>query len=221
MSIVYPLNGTSPQIDVPIGDTIAIFTQGIATIESAELYSNIPSIFSVYSAKPQINNEEVILGPFSTVKSFMITAESLPVYYEVGAENETKITIKSTINYGIPAYLQPNVTAKTTSTTLTASELLSLYITVNQGAGGPSALQLPLATSMDTALPLFTANVAFDFTLDNISTVGAEDATITTNTGWTLVGSMAVQSNDAVTSKSTGVFQAKKTGDGTWTLSRK
>lgn len=73
---------------------------------------------------------------------------------------------------------------------------------------------------MDTALPSSIANDAFDFSLINISTVAAEDADILTNTGWTLVGSMAVQSNDAITSKSSGRFRARKTGAGAWTLYR-
>jgi hypothetical protein len=71
---------------------------------------------------------------------------------------------------------------------------LAGIITVNQGGGATSSLTLPLATSMDTALPSSIANDAFDFSLINISTNAAEDADILTNTGWTLVGSMAVQS---------------------------
>lgn len=111
-------------------------------------------------------------------------------------------------------------TAKTTSATLTAAEVLAGIITVNQGAGATSSLTLPLATAMDTAMPDAAAGDAFDFSLINISTVAAEDADILTNTGWTLVGSMAVQSNAAITDKSAGRFRARKTGAGAWTLYR-
>lgn len=111
-------------------------------------------------------------------------------------------------------------TAKSTSATLTTAEVLAGIITVNQAAGATSSLTLPLATAMDTAMPDAAADDAFDFSLINTSTVAAEDADILTNTGWTLVGSMAVQSNDAITSKSAGRFRARKTGAGAWTLYR-
>lgn len=111
-------------------------------------------------------------------------------------------------------------TAKTTSTTLTAAELLTGILTVNQGGGAASALQLPLATAMDTALPKSAANQAFDFSLINISATAAESASITTNTGWTLVGDMDVAANSAATTKSAGRFRARKTGAGAWTLYR-
>lgn len=111
-------------------------------------------------------------------------------------------------------------TAKTTSATLTAAEVLAGIITVNQGGAATSSLTMPLATDMDTAMPDAAAGDAFDFSLINISTVLAEDADILTNTGWTLVGNMAVQSNAAITNKSAGRFRARKTGAGAWTLYR-
>lgn len=126
----------------------------------------------------------------------------------VGSASETVF-----FNQGAPA-------AKTVSATLTAAELLSKIITVNQGAAGASALQLPLATDLDTALPTSVAGDAFDFSVINISTVAAEDATITTNTGWTLVGNIDIASNAAATDKSAGRFRARKTGAGAWTLYR-
>jgi hypothetical protein len=117
------------------------------------------------------------------------------------------------VNQGTP-------TAKTTDATLTAAEVLAGIITVNQGGGGTSSLTLPLATAMDTALPDAAAGDAFDFSVINTSTVAAEDATLITNTGWTLVGEMTVESNDADRAASSGRFRARKTGSGAWTLYR-
>lgn len=111
-------------------------------------------------------------------------------------------------------------TAATVSATLTAAQVLAGIITVNQGAAGASAQQLPLATAMDTALPDSAANDAFDFSVINISAVAAESASVTTNTGWTLVGDMDVAANNAITTKSAGRFRARKTGAGAWTLYR-
>lgn len=110
--------------------------------------------------------------------------------------------------------------AQTVSATLTAANILTGIITVAQGAAGASALQLPLATAMDTALPSSVAGDALDFSLINISTVAAESASITTNTGWTLVGDIDVAANSAITTKSAGRFRARKTGAGAWTLYR-
>lgn len=130
-----------------------------------------------------------------------------------GADGVIILRSTTLVKQGAPA-------AKTTNATLTAAEVLTGIITVNQGAAGTSAQQLPLAADMDTALPDAAAGDAFDFSLINISTVAAEDATITTNTGWTLVGEMTVESNDADRAQSSGRFRARKTGAGAWTLYR-
>lgn len=112
-------------------------------------------------------------------------------------------------------------TAKTVSATLTAAEVLAGIITVNQAAGASSAQQLPLATDLDTALPDSAAGDAFDFSVINTSTVDAEDASVTTNTGWTLVGSMDIHAYSAAGSlNSSARFRARKTGTGAWTLYR-
>lgn len=93
--------------------------------------------------------------------------------------------------------------------TLTAANLTSGIITSTTAAA--VAATLPLATAMDTALPTFGANDAFDF---SVIATGANAFTVTTNTGWTLVGVMVVAT---VTS---GRFRARKTAAGAWTLYR-
>lgn len=128
----------------------------------------------------------------------------------------TTTTLRST---GLVTVTQGAPAAATTSATLTAANLLTGIITVNQGAAGASAQQLPTAADIDTALPASVAGDAFDFSVINISTVTAELATITTNTGWTLVGGMDVLANEAGT-KSSGRFRARKTGTGAWVLYR-
>lgn len=119
--------------------------------------------------------------------------------------------------YGVP---QGAPTAKTTSATLTAAEVKAGIITVNQGGASTSALQLPDATAMDTGFPAFAAGDAYDFSVINISTVAAEDASITTNTGWSIVGNMDIASNAAATDKSAGRFRVRKTGAAAWTIYR-
>lgn len=115
--------------------------------------------------------------------------------------------------------------AKTTSTTLTAAELLGRLITGNQGGGAGASYTLPLATDLETALlavhPGLQNDDAFDFNVINISTVAAEDITIVTNTGWTLVGSMLVIEQAAGNpGGSNGHFRARRTAANTYTLYR-
>jgi hypothetical protein len=118
------------------------------------------------------------------------------------------------VNQGAP-------TAQTVSATLTAAALVSGIITVNQAAGAASVLTLPLATAMDTALTTSGASDSIDFSVINTSTVDAEDASVATNTGWTLVGNMDVPAYSAAGSlNSSGRFRARKTGAGAWVLYR-
>lgn len=126
----------------------------------------------------------------------------------------------STPHLTTPLIAQGAPAAATVSATLTAADLLTGIITVNQGAAGASAQQLPLATDLDTALPTAAAGDSFDFSVINISVVDAEDASVTTNTGWTLVGSMDILAYNAAGTASSGRFRARKTGAGAWVLYR-
>lgn len=110
--------------------------------------------------------------------------------------------------------------AKTTSTTLTTDELATGILTVNQGAGAGSTLTLPTGTLMDAAFTNMKVDSSFDFSLINISTTDADDATIAVGTGWTLVGDVVVNAKSASTIPTSGLFRARKTGTATWTLYR-
>ena len=113
--------------------------------------------------------------------------------------------------------------AKTTSTTLTAAELLGRLITGNQGAAGAAAYTLPLATDLETALlaahPGLANDDSFDFSVINISTNALEIITMTTNTGWTLVGDMTIAPVIAG-DQSSGTLRARRTAANTYSLYR-
>jgi hypothetical protein len=130
-----------------------------------------------------------------------------------GVHTTLRTTGLVTVTQGAPA-------AATVSATLTAANILTGIVTVNQGGAGASAQQLPAGGDLDTALPLAVAGDAFDFSVINISTVAAESASLTTNTGLTLVGDMDVSANSAATTKSAGRFRARKTGTALWTVYR-
>lgn len=110
--------------------------------------------------------------------------------------------------------------ALTAAAVLTAAQIAVGLLTSNPGGAAAVNYQLPLASAMDAAFPTAGVNSSFDFSLVSISTVSAETATLTTNTGWTLVGNMVTAANSAATSNSASRFRARKTAAATWTLYR-
>lgn len=106
---------------------------------------------------------------------------------------------------------QGAATAYTTTATLTTADLGGGLITTD-ATGGAYNMTLPLAADMDTAFPNAGVNSALKFTVVSIGATNS--TTILTNTGWTLVGSMAVVTLTSVT------FTARKTATGAWTLYR-
>lgn len=202
---IYP-DGTSSPVLVPVLSKIALSTLGTAQYA---VQVNAPNIPAQFGTPVQWSNGQVVLGTYSTPTYVQISAGAYPVYYEVNTNPAPKLP-----------FVQKAATAKTTSATLTALEIWQGLITVNQGAGASSAQQLPLAADLDTLLSDWIADDAFDFSVINISTTDADDASITTNTGWTLVGNMDVLANSAATIPSVGRFRARKTATAAWTLYR-
>jgi hypothetical protein len=114
----------------------------------------------------------------------------------------------TTLQQGTPATLN-------TTGTLTAAQIGSGIITSTAAAAVVATL--PLATAMDTAFPNAVASTSIDFSVIDTSSTGADTITMTTNTGWTLVGNMVIT---PVTGGTSGRFRATKTGAGAWTLYR-
>lgn len=114
---------------------------------------------------------------------------------------------------------QPAPTAKTVTAVLTAAELLTGIVTTT-GATAPSVHQLPLGTALDTAI---TMNVgeSFDFTVINTGTGAGDDATITVNTGVTIVGNPTVGAlTDTTIISGSGTFRVRKTAVATYVVYR-
>ena len=82
-------------------------------------------------------------------------------------------------------------------------------ITFNGTAG---ALTVPLGTDLDAAFPSMKVDSSFDFVI--INTDASDAATVTANTGCTLVGVAAVA---AVTS---AMWRVRKTGEATYVFYR-
>ena len=92
---------------------------------------------------------------------------------------------------------------------LLVSDVTNGLITYN--AAGANNLQLPTVANLELDVNSAKVNSSFEF---GVIALGAGTGTITTNTGWTLVGSMAVATTVSAR------FLARKTGAGTWTLYR-
>ncbi len=138
----------------------------------------------------------------------------------IGATTPAPATFSTITSNGPVFGTQGAPAAATVSATLTAANLAAGIITVAQGAGGASAQQLPLATALDTLLPASVAGTFFDFSVINTGAAG-EVVTITTNTGWTLVGDVIIDIKTASgATPSSARFRARKTATGAWTLYR-
>jgi len=119
--------------------------------------------------------------------------------YQFGDGNESEINMVT----------QVAPTAKTAAATLTAAELATGIITYN---GAAAALTMPLGTDLDVAFPSMKVNSCFDFYIINIG--GTNAATVTANTGVTLVGVAAVSANTAAN------WRVRKTADATYVAYR-
>jgi hypothetical protein len=119
--------------------------------------------------------------------------------YQLGDGNLNEINIVT----------QVTPTAKVAAATLTAAELATGIITYT---GAAVALTMPLGADLDVAFPSMKVNSCFDFYIINIG--GTNAATVTANTGVTLVGVAAVSANTACN------WRVRKTADATYVAYR-
>jgi hypothetical protein len=102
--------------------------------------------------------------------------------YQLGDGNLNEVTLS----------VQSAPIAKTAAATLTPAELANGIITYN---GAAVNLTMPLGTDLDASFPSMKVNSCFDIFIINIG--GTNAATVTANTGVTLVGVAAVSANTA------------------------
>lgn len=194
-----------------------VMTEGAQTVNGVKTFGSVPVLpaggvtlgaTTITEAEAGVLDSAVAGTPAAS-KAVVLSAG-----VGIGAHRQTARNLR----------VQAAPAAKTVSATLTAAEIVAGLLTVNQGAAGASVLTLPLGTDLETNLiathPGLANDDSFEFTLVNISTVAAEDASIATNTGWTLVGNMDVASNAAATDKSHGTFRARRTAANTYSLYR-
>lgn len=103
----------------------------------------------------------------------------------------------------------------TSSATLTAAQLTNGIILGNPGTSAAS-YQLPTVAVLEADVSSAKVGSTFDFSVINVDGSSSGVITLTTNTGWTLVGLMTV----VATAGTAQAFRARKSGDGTWSLYR-
>ena len=119
-------------------------------------------------------------------------------------------TVGIAINLGV----QASPVEHDTAATLAVSDLTGGLIVSNPAAA--INLTLPTGAAMDAAIPTAGINSDFEFSIINLG-VSADIPTVVTNTGWTLVGTMALP---VATANGAGRFRARRTAPATWTLYR-
>ena len=110
----------------------------------------------------------------------------------------------------------PDPVTATTTTTFTAAQVLNGLILVNSGITANVAYTLPTVADLEaTLINSDKVGTSFTFRLVNLGT-SSGTATITTNTGWTITGSLTM-----VIPVTTGaMLVARKSAAGAWSLYR-
>lgn len=145
----------------------------------------------------------------NSVATFLLTRTGTATYTMVGISNLPQAI------FGVQALL---ATADNgTTQTLTAAMIVGGLQTYHQTLGGSTpSLTLPLGTDMDTALADMRTGQSY---LLRIINTNSGIATIVTNTGWTLTGTLTLAQNSwrdfIITKTGTGTYTGVQVGTGT------
>ena len=119
--------------------------------------------------------------------------------YQVGDGNLNEVIIGT----------QVTPTAKTAAATLTTAELATEIITYS---GAAVALTVPTGVALEADFSSMKVNSSFDFTIINLG--GTNAATVTANTGCTIVGVAAVAANSSC------IWRVRKTAEAVFVFYR-
>jgi hypothetical protein len=211
MNIVYR-QGNSGQITVAATYSLAVFSNGTATVSQVVGYPNYPTSTTVIGT---VTGGQKVFGPYASGATLIVEASGSDAYYETGA-------VSPVIEVVTP-FEQPVPTAKTTAVTLTIAELLTKIVTATHTAGATAAYTLPTGTLTDAGLTNWAIGQAFDWSLINLSAAAADTVTLTAGTDHTIVGVPIIQSAHASTGTLYGnavAFRTKKTAANTFVTYR-
>lgn len=146
--------------------------------------------------------------------SITATALTMVAGGSVGADIVSEVTAGAGVTAdsvhlkdGQVRQVQAAPTAKTTSAGLEAAEILVGLVTVTHSAGANQDYQLPLGTELEALVA--GTNESFDWSIINLSgTPATNTATITVDTGHTIVGSAVVGDS----ANASGQFRTRRSG---------
>lgn len=184
-------------IVIAAGESIAVATQGVATVSRIVGFPNHPDTVTFQGA---INNGQTVFGPFASGATILVEAQAATVFYETGVAP----VVQSFYN----AQLQPTPVALDATGPLTATAMLNGLVTSTTAAA--VAGTVPTGTVLDLASE-FAVNDSFDF---SIIVTGANAFTVTAAAGHTLVGAAVVAT------ATTGRFRTRKTAANTFVTYR-
>lgn len=180
-------------VNVPAGQSVAVFTRNKASVRQAGNYPNQPSSFAVLGS---VNGGTVVFGPFVNATTLEINGGAGDTLFSVGT---------APIIQELAAYHQQQAPVALNATgNITASGLLAGLITSTTAAAVTATL--PTGAQMDAASSI---NV-LDTTDWSVINTGANAFTVTAAAGHTLVGSGVVaagaSASFATTKTATGTF---------------
>ena len=198
---VVPRGGRAT-LTLTAGQSIAVQASAPYTISLLNNYPNYPAQLAWQATVA--GGPQTVYGPYATGAVIQIDMSfGDDCYYEIGTSPIVQTTQRQVGNVGAAT-----VQAVNASATMTTANLLGDIITSSTAAA--VSAQLPLGTALDAA-SAFSVGDYLDFIVVN---TGPNTFTVTTNTGWTLVGSMAVATATSAR------FRIMKTAAGTFTLYR-
>lgn len=196
-NVVY-IQGTTGEITIPVDESIAVKTDGVAKVYRILGYPNVPNTKSLLGT---VTASETIFGAYSSGATIVIEAEALGAFYSVGIAPKVGLRDSSYGSQGTPGTL--NATGA-----LTATLILSGIVTSTSAAA--VAATVPTGATMDLASE-FAIGDSYDFSVIN---TGPSLFTLTAASGTTLVG------NAIVEGKSSGTFRLRKTAADTFVVYR-
>lgn len=194
-NIIYP-QGTAT-VTIPAAESIAVFTEGSASVFLVVGYPNLPSTQDLAGT---VVNGTTVFGPYASGATIVVEAGAAGALYEVGVAPVIAETKASQVQ-GDPVAV--NVTGA-----VSAAAILGGIVTSTTAAA--VAGTVPTGAVMDAATEMAIGD-SFDW---SVIATGANAFTVTAASGHTLVGTAVVAT---VTS---GLFRTRKTAADTFVTYR-
>lgn len=190
--VVAPLGQVT--VVLAAGESIAVFSKGVATVSQVLGYPNHPKTVSQIGT---VSNGETVFGSYASGATIIIDAGPQGALYESG----TAPVVTSARDW----QLQNNPVALDATGALTAAAMLGGIVTSTTAAA--VAGTVPTGTVMDAADTALAIGDSFDWSVIN---TGPNTFTVTAAAGHTLVGAAAVAT------ATSGRFRTRKTAAATY-----